>query len=227
MGTVLIVSSIDVYFRDLEHLLEVFLNLLFYMTPIIYPLSQTGRYKHMLMLNPMASLIESLAQPVRLQPAADASRSLALPGLGRCLGAGRQLRLRPSGERVRRCSLTEPPSRSKASPSAISCARNGRRTSRPPSSTCRRSCARQQPDGVLGAGRCLVLGEARREHGHHRAKRLREEHAPEDHGRPGASDPRHDRGQRARFRRCSSWAPAFIRRSRAARTPSSTPSSSA
>lgn len=59
MGTVLIVSSIDVYFRDLEHLMDVFLNLLFYMTPIIYPLSRTGRYKHLLMLNPLASLIEA------------------------------------------------------------------------------------------------------------------------------------------------------------------------
>ncbi len=59
LGTVLIVSSINVYFRDLEHLVEVFLNLLFYMTPIIYPLSQTGRYKRILELNPLASLIES------------------------------------------------------------------------------------------------------------------------------------------------------------------------
>lgn len=59
MGTVLIVSSIDVYFRDLEHLMDVFLNLLFYMTPIIYPLSMAGRYRKLLLANPMASLIES------------------------------------------------------------------------------------------------------------------------------------------------------------------------
>ena len=60
LGVVLIVSSLDVYFRDLEHLVEVFLNLLFYVTPIIYPLdSVPDRYENLLMLNPLASLIEA------------------------------------------------------------------------------------------------------------------------------------------------------------------------
>jgi lipopolysaccharide transport system permease protein len=59
MGLVLFVSAIDVYFRDLEHLLEVFLNLAFYMTPIIYPLSTLGKYQNVALLNPMASLIEA------------------------------------------------------------------------------------------------------------------------------------------------------------------------
>ena len=59
LGTVLIVSAIDVYFRDLEHLLDVFLNLAFYMTPIIYPISALGRYRNVALINPMASLIEA------------------------------------------------------------------------------------------------------------------------------------------------------------------------
>ena len=59
LGTVLIVSSIDVYFRDLEHLLDVFLTLGFYMTPIIYPISALGRYRNVALINPMASLIEA------------------------------------------------------------------------------------------------------------------------------------------------------------------------
>jgi lipopolysaccharide transport system permease protein len=59
LGTVLILSSIDVYFRDLEHLTDVFLNLAFYMTPIIYTLSFAGKYQKVLLINPMASLVEA------------------------------------------------------------------------------------------------------------------------------------------------------------------------
>jgi lipopolysaccharide transport system permease protein len=59
MGVVLFVSAIDVYFRDLEHLMEVFLNLAFYATPIIYPLSTLGKYQNIALINPMASLIEA------------------------------------------------------------------------------------------------------------------------------------------------------------------------
>ena len=59
LGTVLFVSAIDVYFRDLEHLLDVFLTLMFYMTPILYPLSALGKYQDVARLNPMAVLVEA------------------------------------------------------------------------------------------------------------------------------------------------------------------------
>ena len=36
-----------------------FLNLAFYMTPIIYPLSTLGKYQNVALLNPMASLVEA------------------------------------------------------------------------------------------------------------------------------------------------------------------------
>ena len=40
MGIVLFIASLDVYFRDLEHLTDVFVGLIwFYLTPVIYPLS--------------------------------------------------------------------------------------------------------------------------------------------------------------------------------------------
>jgi len=59
MGVVLVVASIDVFFRDLEHLMEVFLNLLFYVTPIIYPLDKVpDRWQPVLLINPLTSLIE-------------------------------------------------------------------------------------------------------------------------------------------------------------------------
>jgi ABC-type polysaccharide/polyol phosphate export permease len=56
----LLLSSLDVYFRDLEHLIEVVLNLLFYVTPILYPLAEVPQpYRDLLNLNPLAPLIEA------------------------------------------------------------------------------------------------------------------------------------------------------------------------
>ena len=60
MGVILVVASVDVFFRDLEHLIEVFLNLLFYVTPILYPLSLVpDRWQPVLQINPLTSLIEA------------------------------------------------------------------------------------------------------------------------------------------------------------------------
>ena len=60
MGIVLLLASLDVFFRDLEHLTEVFLNLWFYVTPILYPLSMVPtRLKPFYFMNPMSPLIEA------------------------------------------------------------------------------------------------------------------------------------------------------------------------
>jgi ABC-2 type transport system permease protein len=49
-----------VYFRDVQHLLDVGLLAWFWMTPIVYPIAflQTnlGRYWHLALLNPMTSI---------------------------------------------------------------------------------------------------------------------------------------------------------------------------
>ncbi len=59
-GTVLLVSSINVFLRDLEHLVEVFLTLWFYLTPILYPLDLVrDTVGWLIYLNPMASLIQA------------------------------------------------------------------------------------------------------------------------------------------------------------------------
>jgi ABC-type polysaccharide/polyol phosphate export permease len=61
MGIVLFIASLNVYFRDLEHLTDVFVGLIwFYLTPVIYPLSIVPeQYHKWVLLNPMASLIEA------------------------------------------------------------------------------------------------------------------------------------------------------------------------
>jgi ABC-type polysaccharide/polyol phosphate export permease len=60
MGIVLLLASFDVFFRDLEHLTEVFLNLWFYMTPILYPVSRVPeRLKPLYLINPLSPLTEA------------------------------------------------------------------------------------------------------------------------------------------------------------------------
>lgn len=57
-GTSLIVSSINLFFRDLERLVSIFVTLLFYFTPIIY--SETmipEKFRYLIYLNPVAPLI--------------------------------------------------------------------------------------------------------------------------------------------------------------------------
>lgn len=58
LGIGFILSSVTVYLRDLEYIVNVFIMLLFYLTPILYTLdSFPAEYKNILMLNPMATII--------------------------------------------------------------------------------------------------------------------------------------------------------------------------
>ena len=55
----LIVSCVTVYFRDLQHFIGVFLQLLFYATPIAYSASRVpSSFSWVLKLNPIAYVIE-------------------------------------------------------------------------------------------------------------------------------------------------------------------------
>lgn len=59
-GISLIISSINLFFRDLERLVIVFTNLLFYITPIIYSEEMVPeKYKIFLYLNPMSYFVIS------------------------------------------------------------------------------------------------------------------------------------------------------------------------
>lgn len=59
-GIALIISSINLFFRDLERFVSIGLNVLFYLTPIVYN-SQLipNKYKIYFLLNPLYGLIES------------------------------------------------------------------------------------------------------------------------------------------------------------------------
>jgi len=57
-GISLIVSSTNLFFRDLERLTSIFTTLLFYFTPIIYPEKMIpDRYKVLININPLTPLI--------------------------------------------------------------------------------------------------------------------------------------------------------------------------
>lgn len=59
-GLCLIVSSANLFFRDLERLTVIFTTLLFYFTPIIYPTSMVPReFQFILNLNPLGVLMTS------------------------------------------------------------------------------------------------------------------------------------------------------------------------
>ncbi len=60
LGIVLITSSIDVYIRDLEYIINFFISMLFYATPVLYSMDMFPKKVQMILhLNPMATIIES------------------------------------------------------------------------------------------------------------------------------------------------------------------------
>jgi ABC-type polysaccharide/polyol phosphate export permease len=60
LGIVLLLSSLDVFFRDLEHLVEVFLSLLFYLSPVFYTLDFVpDRWQPLMKINPLTTLLEA------------------------------------------------------------------------------------------------------------------------------------------------------------------------
>ena len=58
LGISFILSAVTVYFRDLEHFVQIALQVLFYATPIVYDVSTIPEsFKFIMKLNPMAHII--------------------------------------------------------------------------------------------------------------------------------------------------------------------------
>lgn len=67
LGTALILSVVFVYFRDMEHITNILLQLAYYLTPIIYPLSRIPEaYVGWFNLNPMVHFIALFRNPIYL-----------------------------------------------------------------------------------------------------------------------------------------------------------------
>lgn len=59
LGILLITSSIDVYIRDAEYIINFFVNMLFYATPILYDSSiLPEKFRWIVNINPMAMIVE-------------------------------------------------------------------------------------------------------------------------------------------------------------------------
>lgn len=60
LGLILITSSINVYVRDVEYIVNFIMSMVFYATPILYSIEMFPvRFRYILRLNPMVTLIES------------------------------------------------------------------------------------------------------------------------------------------------------------------------
>ncbi len=60
LGLCLMVSILNTYFRDIEYLVSVVMNLLFWMTPITYPISSIPPQFHfLLVINPLTGLMSA------------------------------------------------------------------------------------------------------------------------------------------------------------------------
>ena len=58
-GIALIISMVNAFFRDMEHIINVCLSMLFWMTPIVYPLEAVPeKYQVYLALNPITYLMQ-------------------------------------------------------------------------------------------------------------------------------------------------------------------------
>lgn len=59
VGLGLVFSSINVKYRDVRYALPFFIQILLFLTPVIYPASIAGKYSWLLALNPMTGAIQS------------------------------------------------------------------------------------------------------------------------------------------------------------------------
>lgn len=60
LGIILITGSINVYIRDAEYIINFFVSMLFYATPVLYSMSMFPAWvQNILRLNPMTTIIES------------------------------------------------------------------------------------------------------------------------------------------------------------------------
>jgi ABC-type polysaccharide/polyol phosphate export permease len=66
MALSMILSAANLFFRDVKYLMEVFLTYAIFFTPVLYPASMLGKWKDIVMLNPIAPLLEGIADSVVL-----------------------------------------------------------------------------------------------------------------------------------------------------------------
>jgi lipopolysaccharide transport system permease protein len=85
MGLGLILAALNTFFRDVEHIANVFLFAWFYVTPVLYPLNLVPKnYSLWFQLNPMSPIIDAYSKIIYLGVQPD-FRSLGVISLVACL----------------------------------------------------------------------------------------------------------------------------------------------
>jgi lipopolysaccharide transport system permease protein len=59
IGGGLVLASINVKYRDVRYALPFFIQIMLFITPVIYPASIAGKYSYLLAINPMTGVIQS------------------------------------------------------------------------------------------------------------------------------------------------------------------------
>ena len=60
-GAALILSALNLFFRDVKYLVEIFLTYAIFFTPVLYPASILGRWQSLVLLNPISPLLEAVS----------------------------------------------------------------------------------------------------------------------------------------------------------------------
>ncbi len=102
LGAGLLLAPLAVFFGDVVELITVLLTLLFYMTPIFYPMGivEGTRFHFLIRFNPARSILEVFRDPIYLQkipPLSHLSVALGLALLALAVGAWA---FRKSGDRI-------------------------------------------------------------------------------------------------------------------------------
>lgn len=63
-GLCIVVSAANLFFRDIKYLVEVILTFAIFFTPVLYDVSVAGKWRSVLMLNPIAPVLEGLNSAV-------------------------------------------------------------------------------------------------------------------------------------------------------------------
>lgn len=63
-GLTMLLSAANLFFRDVKYIVDIILNYAIFFTPVLYDISFVGRWKNIVMLNPVAPVMEGLSNAV-------------------------------------------------------------------------------------------------------------------------------------------------------------------
>ena len=64
IGLTLILSTLNLFYRDVKYIVEVLLTYAIFFTPVLFPASFAGEWRSLVLLNPVAPILEALSDTV-------------------------------------------------------------------------------------------------------------------------------------------------------------------